>query len=81
MKNWKLLLVAISIAVLPFALVAVGQAQQMTCWGLRPAQIKNIEGTDNSVLGLCQPEGSSGNADATWQHEETSDKVENIVYV
>jgi len=81
MKSWKLLLIAISIALLPFALVAVGQAQQLTCWGLRPAQIKNIEGMDNPVLDSRQPEGSSGSVDTTWQHEETSDKVENTVYV
>jgi hypothetical protein len=36
MKLWKTLLIAISVAILPFALVGVGQAQQLTCWGLRP---------------------------------------------
>ena len=36
MRLWKTLLVAISVAILPLALVGVGQAQQMTCWGLRP---------------------------------------------
>ena len=36
MKLWKTLLIAINVAILPFALVGVGQAQQLTCWGLRP---------------------------------------------
>jgi hypothetical protein len=38
MKLWKYFLIAISVAILPFALVGVGQAQQLTCWGLRPSQ-------------------------------------------
>jgi hypothetical protein len=45
MKLWKTLLIAISVAILPFALVGVGQAQQMTCWGLRPAQTGALEHT------------------------------------
>jgi hypothetical protein len=76
MKLWKFLLVAMSVAVLPFALVAVGQAQQLTCWGLRPARIGDTEKTDNPVLGLHQREDSSGNADA-WQRKEASDEAEN----
>jgi hypothetical protein len=77
MKLWKLLLVAMSVATLPFALVAVGQAQQLTCWGLRPTRIGDAEEADNPVLGLHQPEDSSGNADAAWQRKETSDEAEN----
>jgi hypothetical protein len=38
-KFWKVFLIVMSAAVLPFALVAVGQAQQMTCWCIKPAQI------------------------------------------
>ena len=41
MKLWKVFLIAISAAILPFALVGVGQAQQMTCWGLRPSQTED----------------------------------------
>jgi hypothetical protein len=77
MKLWKLLLVAMSVATLPFALVAVGQAQQLTCWGLRPTRIEDTEETDNPVLGLHQREDSSGNADAAWQRSEDLDEAEN----
>lgn len=77
MKLWKLLLVAMSVATLPFALVAVGQAQQLTCWGLRPTRIGDTEDTDNPVLGLHQREDSSGNADAAWGRKEALDKTEN----
>ena len=77
MKLWKLLLVAMSVATLPFALVAVGQAQQLTCWGLRPTRIEYTEETDNPALGLHQREDSSGNADAAWQRTEALDEAEN----
>jgi len=77
MKLWKFLLVAMSVAVLPFALVAVGQAQQLTCWGLRPTRIGDTEGTDNPVLGLHQSEDSSDNAYAAWQRKKASDEAEN----
>jgi len=77
MKLWKLLLVAMSVATLPFALVAVGQAQQLTCWGLRPTRIGDTEETDNQLLGLHQREDSSANADAAWQRKEASDEAEN----
>jgi len=58
MKLWKLLLVVMSVAVLPSALVAVGQAQQLTCWGLRP-RIEGAEETDALVPDLDRREGSS----------------------
>lgn len=77
MKLWKLLLVALSVATLPFALVAVGQAQQLTCWGLRPTRIGDTEDTGNPVLGLHQREDSSGNADVAWEREEALDEAEN----
>lgn len=77
MKLWKLLLVALSVATLPFALVAVGQAQQLTCWGLRPNRIGDTDDPDNSVLGLHQREDSSGNADAAWERREALDEAEN----
>jgi hypothetical protein len=77
MKLWKLLLVAMSVATLPFALVAVGQAQQLTCWGLRPTQIGDTEEPDIRLLGLHQREASSGNADAAWKRKEASDEAEN----
>ena len=43
MKLWKAFVIAVSVAILPFALVGVGQAQQMTCWGLAPSQTKVSE--------------------------------------
>ena len=77
MKLWKLLLVAMSVATLPLALAAVGPAQQLTCWGLRPTRIGYTEGTDDPVLGLHQRENSSSNADDAWQREEALDEEEN----
>jgi hypothetical protein len=38
-KFWKILAV-LSLAVLPFSLVAVGQAQQMTCWDIKAGRIE-----------------------------------------
>ena len=76
MKLWKLLLVAMSIATLPFALVAVGQAQQLNCWGLRPTRIGYTEETDDPVPSLQQLEDPVGNADATWQHKEDEEEAE-----
>ncbi|HVP15964.1 MAG TPA: hypothetical protein VMT42_01185 [candidate division Zixibacteria bacterium] len=48
MKLWKTLIIAVSVVILPFALVGVGQAQQMTCWGLRPNLTERTEHTDYS---------------------------------
>lgn len=74
MKLWKFLLVAISIATLPCALVAVGQAQQLNCWGLRPTRIGYTEETDNPVPGSRQVEDTledpSDDADTAWQCKE-----------
>jgi hypothetical protein len=47
MKSWNLLLIIVSVAVLPFALVGVGQAQQMTCWYLKPSQTERKREDDN----------------------------------
>jgi hypothetical protein len=47
-KFWKVFLLAMSVIVLPLALVGVGQAQQMTCWGLasgRPRKAKSNNGS------------------------------------
>ena len=77
MKLRKLLLVAMSVTTLPFALVAVGQAQQLTCWGLRPTRIEDTDDRDNPVFDLHQREDSSGNTDAAWQRKEASDETEN----
>jgi hypothetical protein len=46
MKPWKAFLIVISVAILPFALVGVGQAQQMTCWYLKPSQTERDEHID-----------------------------------
>ena len=58
MKLWKLILLIMRVAVLPFALVAVGQAQQLTCWGLR-SRVEETEETDNPVPALRQRQDSS----------------------
>jgi hypothetical protein len=81
MKFWKSLLVALSVATLPFALVAVGQAQQLTCWGLRPTQIGDTEEPDNPIFGFHQGEDSSDEADAAWQSKKALDEVENTRFV
>jgi len=48
MKSWKIFLIAISVAILPFALVGVGQAQEMNCWGLAPCQSETTERSNYS---------------------------------
>ena len=53
MKLWKILLIGISVAILPFALVGVGQAQQMTCWDILAGQTKN-ERSAFSARHSCQ---------------------------
>ena len=77
MNLWKLLVV-MCIAVLPFALVAVGQAQQSTCWDLRPVQEEDTEDVDIAALDLHQHQDYSGNVDATRRRREASDEAENI---
>ncbi|MGD0977918.1 MAG: hypothetical protein ABR962_02125 [Candidatus Bathyarchaeia archaeon] len=54
MKLWKVFLIAISVAILPFALVGVGQAQQMNCWGLTPCQTEKAENANHSGKGSPQ---------------------------
>ena len=66
MKLWKTLLIAISVAILPFALVGVGQVQQMTCWGLRPNLTERTEDTNFEQLSLQKHEDKP---------ERTSDMV------
>lgn len=68
MKLWKTLLIAISVAILPFALVGVGQAQQMTCWGLRP---NLTERTDHTNL----PEQPSPQ-----KHEDKPERTSDTVH-
>jgi len=65
------------IAVLPFALVAVGQAMQSTCWDLRPVQ-EDTENVDIAALNLHQHHDYSGNIDAARRRREASDEAENI---
>ena len=38
MKLWKIFLVATTAMILPLALVSVGYAQELNCWGLRPVR-------------------------------------------
>jgi len=76
MKLWKFLLVAISIATLPCALVAVGQAQQLNCWGLRPTRFEYTEETDHLVPDSCQVEDTSADTDTAWQRKEALSEPE-----
>ena len=46
MKLWKTILIAISVTILPLALVGIGQAQQLNCWGLRPNLTVRTENAD-----------------------------------
>lgn len=48
MKLWKIFLIAISVAILPFALVGFGQAQEMNCWGLTPCETEITERSNYS---------------------------------
>ena len=43
-----------SAVILPLALVGVGQAQQMTCWCLKPNQTERKEQSDYSKQGSHQ---------------------------
>lgn len=75
MRLWKIFLVLISVAILPFALVGVGQAQQMNCWGLAPYQGERKEKSDNSEKGSLQNREIVRN---TWTALVTLTKAENI---
>jgi len=79
MKLWKTLLIAVSVAILPFALVGVGQAQQLTCWGLRPNLTERREYTNYSEQHSPQkrediPERTS----ETDSHAENENDTENV---
>jgi hypothetical protein len=39
--------------ILPLALVSVGYAQELNCWGLRPARIDEEKSSEYSSLNLC----------------------------
>ena len=51
---WKAFLMVMSVVTLPFALVAVGQAQGMTCWGLRASLSETSGPADCSVRCPCR---------------------------
>ncbi|MGD0159832.1 MAG: hypothetical protein ABSB89_05995 [Candidatus Bathyarchaeia archaeon] len=79
MKLWKTILIAISVAILPLALVGVGQAQQLNCWGLRPNLTERSENADFPEQLLSQeseddPELKSD----TGHHAEDENDAENI---
>lgn len=58
MKLWKTTFVLLTVAVLPFALVAVGDAQQLTCWYLKPAENETLE-----PIGYTSPNPDGRNKD------------------
>jgi hypothetical protein len=72
MKLWKTLLIVASVAILPFALVGVGQAQQLTCWGLRPNLPEKTEFTNYS-----EQHSPQEHEDVTERTSETDDYTEN----
>jgi hypothetical protein len=76
MKLLKALIVAISIATLPFALVAVGPAQQLNCWGLRPtSRIEVVKHTEEYNLdSFSGSNDSDGNANDNGRHDQTRDE-------
>jgi hypothetical protein len=77
MKLWKTLLIAISVAVLPFALIGVGQAQQLTCWGLRPNLTERTEYTSYSEQHSIQKhEDITDRTSETENHDEDKNDPE-----
>ena len=51
MKLWKIFIVATTAMILPLALVSVGYAQELNCWGLRPTRTDEERPSENSFLG------------------------------
>ena len=52
MRLWKILLIAATTAILPLALVSVGYAQELNCWGLRPVRTNEVEPCEHSLSTL-----------------------------
>jgi hypothetical protein len=79
MKLWKTILIAISVAILPLALVGVGQAQQLTCWGLRPNLTERTKHTDfPEQLSSQEREDAPERKSGTVHHAEDENDAENI---
>jgi len=76
MKLWKTFLVALSIAILPFALVGVGQAQQLNCWGLTPSRAEKgeIEGTSRKPYSKREISQNIRDAPATLSKSDELEK-------
>lgn len=53
MKVWKIFLVTSTAMILPLALVSVGYAQELNCWGLRSARIDKEKQTEYSSPNSC----------------------------
>ena len=51
MKLWKMFLVATTAIILPLALVSVGYAQELNCWGLSPTRTDEEKHIEYSSLG------------------------------
>jgi hypothetical protein len=79
MKLWKNILIAISVAILPLALVGVGQAQQLTCWGLRPNLTERTDHTDfPEQLPSQESEDTPKRKSDTVHYAEDENDAENI---
>lgn len=52
LKLRKILLVAATALILPLALVSVGYAQELNCWGLRPTRKEENEPSEDSFQQL-----------------------------
>lgn len=64
-KFWKILII-LSAAVLPFSLIAVGQAQQMTCWCIESGQ------TEGKSLTNDYPQRLGQKAENVEEHSNSS---------
>jgi hypothetical protein len=80
MKLWNLLLIVVSAAVLPFSLVAIGQAQQMTCWCIKPSQTGTKRPDDDYVQASSSrvgySEGIAQSARHSVENEEATARMQ-----
>ena len=73
-KFWKVFLIVMSAAVLPFALVSVGQAQQMTCWCIKSGQTGRKRPAGNRPQSVDRKSDDvEEHADIAWLSAENED--------
>jgi len=75
MKLWSLFLIVVSVAVLPFALVAVGQPQQMTCWCIKPSQTERKRKHDDYLKAVSSNvAGNEAHANSAYHYAENDER-------